>query len=351
MKNPRLKRHVERHVEQLSGGQRYIIQEFVEDYHQGTLARRDLLERILRITGSATAAAGVLLSYGVQPSYAAALAALDEAPAPQAQPLSPDSVAAGDPDVITGAVTFPSGDATIMGYLARPRAAGRHPAVMICFENAGVSEHFRDVARRYAKNGYVGLVVDLLSRLGGTDAVPPNERSPYLFAPENLTLWVTDFQAAMAYLRRQPFVVPDRIGMTGYCFGGGVTWDVATKEPGLRAAAPYYGFTNFQGEVSAIRAAVLGVYAENDNFVNPQLEQVREGLARGRVTSRIVVYAGAGHGFFNDTRPTGYNEAAAVAVWRDTLAWFNVYLRGGALPQTGDGSGGAAGGAPLAAAG
>jgi carboxymethylenebutenolidase len=337
-------------VERLSGGQRYIIQEFVEDYQQGTLGRRDLLERILRITGSAAAAAGVLLTYGVLPSYAMGLATVDEAPAPQATPLSPDSVPEGDPAVTTAAVTFPNGADTIQGYLARPRADGRYPAVLICHENAGTAEHFRDVARRYAKRGYAGLVVDLLSRLGGTDAVPANERSPYLFAPENTAVWVTDFQAAMAFLRRQPFVVPERIAMTGYCFGGGVTWDVAVKEPSLRAAAPYYGFANFVGDISGIRAAVLGVYAENDNFVNPQLDQVRAGLAAGRVTSRVVIYPGAGHGFFNDTRPMTYNEADAVAVWRDTLAWFATYLRAGGLPQTGDGSG-AGGAAAVTAAG
>ena len=347
MRNPKLQRHVAR----LSGGQRYIVHEFVEDYQQGALARRDLLERVLRITGSAAAAAGVLLSYGVTPGAAAGLATVAEAPAPQATPMSPDSVAEGDPAVATAAVTFPNGADAIQGYLARPRAAGRAPGVMICCENAGVSEHFRDVARRYAKAGYVGLVVDLLSRRGGTDAVPPNERSPYLFAPENVAVWVSDYQAAMAYLRRQPFVLADRIGMTGYCFGGGVTWDVAIKEPTLRAAAPYYGPTNFLGEVSAIRAAVLGVYAENDTFVNPQLDQIRAGLAAGRAPSRVTVYPNAGHAFFNDTRPQVYVEAAATAAWRDTLAWFGTYLRAGGLPRTGDGSGadGTADGGPSVA--
>jgi carboxymethylenebutenolidase len=261
-----------------------------------------------------------------------------DAPLTQSPPMSPRSVPEGDPAVAAGPVTFPNGGATIQAYLARPSAPGRYPAVMICYENAGISDHFRDIARRFARAGYVGIVVDLLSRRGGTDAVPANERSPYLFAPENIPVWVTDFQAAMTYLRRQPFVVADRIGMTGYCFGGGITWDVAIKEPTLRAAAPYYGPTNFIGEVANIRAAVLGVYAENDNFVNPQLDQVREGLARGRVTSRVNIYAGAGHAFFNDTRPNVYREEAAEAAWLDTLAWFAIYLRGAALPGTGDGS-------------
>lgn len=333
MINPRLQRYADR----LSGGQRYIIHEFVEDYREGALSRRDLLERVFRITGSTAATAGVLLTYGLRPAFADAMAAANQAPPAQTAPMSPFSVPEGDPAIATSAVTFPNGGDTIQAYMARPSGAGRYPAVMICHENGGITDHFRDIARRYAKNGYVGLAVDLLSRRGGTAAVPTNEISPYLFTPTNIPVWVSDFQAGMAYLRRQPFVQSERIGMTGYCFGGGVTWDVAIKEPTLRAAAPYYGPSNFLGEVASIRAALLGVYAENDNFVNPQLDQVREGLARGGVTSRVTIYPSAGHGFFNDTRSNGYNEAAATAAWRDTLAWFNTYLRVGAFPGTGDG--------------
>jgi carboxymethylenebutenolidase len=335
--NPKLQRHADR----LSGGQRYIIHEFVEDYREGALSRRDLLERVFRITGSTAATAGVLLTYGLRPAFADALAATNEAPPAQTGPMSPFSVPEGDPAVATSAVTYPNGGDTIQAYLARPSGAGRYPAVMICHDNGGITDHFRDVARRYAKSGYVGLVVDLLSRRGGTAAVPTNEISPYLFEPANILVWVSDFQAAMAYLRRQPFVLPERIGMTGFCFGGGVTWDVAIKEPSLRAAAPYYGPTNFLEEVASVRAAVLGVYAENDNFVNPQLDQIREGLARGRVTSRVTIYPDARHAFFNDTRPNDYHEAASTAAWRDTLAWFNTYLRVGVLPGTGDGGGAA----------
>jgi carboxymethylenebutenolidase len=247
--------------------------------------------------------------------------------------MSPFTVAENDPAIIAGPTTFPSGSATIMAYWARPRAAGRYPAVLICHENAGTSAHFRDIARRFAKAGYVGLHLDLLSRQGGTDAVPANERGGILTA--GIATFVEDFQAGMAYLRRQTFVLGDRIGMTGYCYGGGMTWNVAVREPSLRAAAPYYGVSAYREEIGSVRAAVLGVYAENDNNVNASIESVRAQLTAAGRTFRINSYPGASHGFFNDTRSTSYLESAATAAWRDTLAWFSTYLRVGVLPGTG----------------
>jgi carboxymethylenebutenolidase len=152
--------------------------------------------------------------------------------------------------------------------------------------------------------------------------------------------FVQDFRAGMAFLRQQPFVIGDRIGMTGYCFGGGVTYAVAAVEPTLRAAAPYYGPVMDATGLRNNRAAVLGVYGETDNFVNPSIPAVEEALQAAGVAHRLVVYPNAGHAFFNDTQPNtgnfGYAQEAALAAWRDTLAWFNTYLRAGVLPATGD---------------
>jgi carboxymethylenebutenolidase len=247
-------------------------------------------------------------------------------------------VPANDPSVIAQDVTFRSSDgATIMAYLARPNAAGRFPAVLICHENRGTGEHYRDVTRRYAKAGYVGLHLDLLSRQGGTAAVAPNDIGGILTAPGSTEQFVEDFRAGAAYLRQQPFVLADRIGMTGFCFGGNVTWNVATREPTLRAAVPYYGIPAFQNELGNIRAAVLGVYAGLDERVDSTIPTVQAALdAAGRIF-KANIYPGANHAFFNDTGGA-YNETAALAAWRDTLAWFATYLRGGALPATGDGS-------------
>lgn len=332
MINPKLHRYVDR----LNPTQHYLITEFVDNYEDGVMRRRDLLDRTLRITGSAAAAAGALLALGVKPALSDPMASDSYAPSAQTPPQSPLHVPANDPAVIAGPVTFPSGGATIMAYWARPRAAGRYPAVMIAHENRGTGPHYEDVARRFAKAGYVGIVLDLLSRQGGTAAVPPNEIGGIISAPGAAELFANDFRAAMAFLRRQPFVLPDRIGMTGYCFGGGQTLNVAAIEPTLRAAVPYYGISAFTDQLRATRAAVLGVYASNDERVNASIPAVEQQLRAAGVPHRITVYPNANHAFYNDTGGN-YNEVAAAAAWRDTLAWFGTYLRGVALPQTGDG--------------
>ena len=336
MINPKLHRYVER----LNHQQHYLVTEFIDGYEEGALRRRDLLERVLHITGSAAAAAATLLALGVKPAAADPLATAPFAPLPQTPQQSPFSVAATDPAVTGGNLTVRSRDgADLLAYLSRPNAAGRFPVVLICHENQGLIDHFRDLSRRFAKNGYVALALDLLSRRGGTEAVPENMRGGGLGPPEQQ---VADFQDAMAYLRRQPFVDGNRIGMVGFCLGGSVAWNVAIKDPTLRAAIPFYGNPAFRDELPNIRAAVLGAYGELDERTTTGGLALQPDLAASGKTFRLNVYPGAGHAFFNDTRPNtgtfGYHEPAATAAWRDVLDWLNRYVRvagASALPATG----------------
>ena len=351
MINPKLHQYVDR----LTPDQDYLVREFVEYYEDGGRRRRDLLERVLHIAGSASAAAGLLLALGVKPAHADPLAAPDAAPHPQLAPRSPLSVAASDPAVLGGDLSFAARDGVpLLAYLARPNASGRFPAVMICQENQGLIEHFKDVARRFAKNGYVAIALDILSRQGGTEAVPMNMRGAGLTGPGVAEQQVRDFQDTMAYLRRQPYVIADRIGMTGYCLGGGVTFNVMAAEPTLRAAAPYYGFIMGGGEsLRTTRAATLVVFGANDNLTS-NIPAIEAALQAAGVPHRVNVYPDAPHAFFNDTRPSmpnnGYVESASLAAWRDTLDWFGTYLRvagASALPATGDGSAVPTGGGDL----
>ena len=328
-----------KYVDDLEVAKKYLVTEFADDYREGELKRRDLLERVFRITGSVAASAGALLALGIKPIYADPMASSAGAPPRQTPGSSPLYVAPGDPAVVAGPITFRGADgADVMAYWARPAAAGRYPVVMIAHENRGTGPHYEDVARRYAKNGYVGLVIDQLSRQGGTAAVPPNEIGGLISGPAAVAQYVGDFQSAMAFLRQQPFVDPNRIGMTGFCFGGGITYSLVAVEPSLRAAVPYYGPVMDASGLRNARAAVFGVYGANDTFVNPSIPNVEAALSEARVPFRTMQYAGAGHAFYNDTNPMSYNEAAALAAWRDTLAWFATYLRGGGLPATGDGT-------------
>jgi carboxymethylenebutenolidase len=233
----------------------------------------------------------------------------------------------GDPSIVAEAVTFESDGAMIQAYWARPAGEGRFPAVMVCHENRGTDEHYRDVTRRYAREGYAAIHLDLLSRQGGTDAVPSEERPSALTGPGKIDQYVADFRNAMTFLRRQAFVEGDQIGMTGFCFGGGMTWNVAIKEPTLRAGAAYYGTPAYKDEVHRVRAAMLGIYAEHDERVNASIEPNREQLQKTGVPFELKVYPGASHAFFNDARPDRYHPDAAQAAWKDTLAWFAKYLR------------------------
>lgn len=324
--------------------ERYLVEEFYDDYQSGEITRRTFVRRLAYITGSMAAVGPVMLALGCAPSDAPA--PTDAIPSPEVKaptstasptPIgtvvpvpdarSPLSVPEGDPAVRGETVRFASGSDQISGYLARPAAASAAAlrGVLICHENAGFSPHFADVARRFAKEGYAALALDLLSREGGTAAVARDQASGIL--AREVPRHVADFEAARRYLGSLPGVDGTRVAMTGYCFGGGVVWEAATKIPELKAVAPFYGPAPDLAAVPNIKAAALGVYAQNDNFVNPSIEGLRAALTTAKVRHEIKIYPGVGHGFFNDTRAS-YTEsvdAQAQQAWRDTLAWFQQY--------------------------
>jgi carboxymethylenebutenolidase len=314
---------------QLNDLQTYLVHEFVADYRDGLLSRRDLVARVLHITGSAAATASLLTSLGV-PGAAAQDAAPPAASSPAAgASRSPLSVPPDDPAVENRDITFPNQGATIMAYQSRPSGqAGPRPLVLICHENRGLTDHIRDVARRFAKAGYVGCAVDLLSREGGTAHVADPAQIPALLTNVDPMRHVGDFQAAAAYYRTRPFVNADQMAMTGYCFGGGIAWRAVEAMPELKAAAPYYGPPPPLDAVKNIKAAVLGVYSSDPNdFANKGRDELAAALKAAGVTHEIEVYPNTQHAFNNDTGPR-YNEPAALAAWRDTLAWFARHVRG-----------------------
>ncbi len=330
----------------LNPDQRYFVDEFYEDYRQGLLTRRAFIKKLAYITGSMTATITVMTLLGCAPEElpaatdamptlepgppgqgaagAAEAAATPAGLVPVPGARSPLSVPEGEPGLTTGLVAFDSQGEAIGAYLARPAAAGRYRAVLVCHENRGLNEHIKDVTRRFAREGYVALAVDLLSREGGTANLDPDQ-VPGLLGGAGPARHTADFLAAFAYLLTLDVVDSPRIAMTGYCFGGGVTWQVATAEPRLRAAAPFYGRGPELDRVPAIRAAVLGVYAELDQRINAGNEALEQALRAANVTYQFNVYPGVDHAFHNDTGGR-YDETQATRAWRDTLAWFETYL-------------------------
>jgi carboxymethylenebutenolidase len=313
---------------ELTQFENYLVHEFVDDYVDGIMSRRDMMRRVLHITGSAAATASILTQLGVKPA-----SAQDGTPPPSATPAgprSPESVAADDPRIAAEDITFPGLDgATITAYQAMPSSgSGPFPVVLICHENRGLTDHIRDVARRWAVQDYLTAAVDLLSREGGTAGIADPAEIPALLTQQaDAQRHVDDFKAAAAYYETQENADAGRIGMTGFCFGGGITWRCATQMPELKAAAPYYGPPPPLDAVPNIRAAVLGIYSSDpDDFANKGRDELVKALEAAGITFEIKVYPDTQHAFNNDTGPR-YNEEQALAAWRDTLDWFVRYVK------------------------
>lgn len=328
--------------------QRYIVEEHIEEFNAGVMSRRELLRRITLITGSGAVALTVLAALGCDVSRPAATttpaaAATATTPAPAAAPPSPQpqagyatpppsattdgvTVKPDDPRIVAQKFDVPGADYfTMTGYLARPKADGKHPAVLVVHENAGLLEHIRDVVRRLATAGFVGLSIDLLSREGGAEQLGANYSARLGSRP--VDAMVTDLVAALVFLNGQPFVAADRLGIIGFCFGGGMVWSLLDFGAPVRAAVPYYGPTPSKSEgVAKTKAAVFAVYAENDGRVNAGRGTAEELLKRSGTTYQITTYPGVGHAFHNDTRGGGYNPVQAQKVWVATIEWLRKFL-------------------------
>ena len=305
--------------------QEYFVREFVEEYRIGHMSRRDMVRRVLYITGGVASTAALLSSLGVP------RVALAEPEVMAGVPLaaSPLSVPPDDPAVSSQWISFPNPNdgATIMAYEARPAdASGPLPVVLVCHRNQGVEPHIQDVARRWAKLGYGAAAVDLLSRNGGTTGIADRAQIPSLLSNTDPNRHVSDFQAAAAYYAQQSDVDAARMGMNGFCFGGGITWRTAEAIPNLKAAVPFYGGAPPLDQVPNIGAAVLGVYSVDPNdFANNNRDQLDAALTQAGITHQINVYPGTRHDFYNDTGQA-YNEAQALAAWNDAVNWMQLYV-------------------------
>ncbi len=319
----------------------YLLSEFLEDYEHGLLGRREALKLIAGLVGSVSAA-GVLLAAcsppetgpatADQPSAAdstdESTAAADGQPQEQPGPQPTASQAEGiDEIAVAEEVTIPADGAELIGYWARPAGQGPFWAVLVCHENRGLLEHIKDVTRRVAAAGYVGLAVDLLSREGGTQAVD-SSAVPGLLGNMPAEQFVGDFTAGWRWLQAKPEVIPTGAGMVGFCFGGGVTWRVAIGLPEIKAAVPFYGPHPDPDDLDSIQAAVLAIYAGRDSRINQSIPQIQARMAELNKIYETVVYPDVDHAFHNDTG-SRYNAEAATSAWAHTLEWFGRYLVGG----------------------
>jgi len=313
--------------------QRYLTDEFAEDYQEGRLSRRDALKLIASVTGSLIVANSILAACAPPPEETQIAGATEDSsatkpasvePAEADSPTAYGTVMPDDPAVIGSEIEIPTDIPPLMGYLARPSSEASAPVVLVCHENRGLTPHIQDVTRRFAKAGYVALAVDLVSRHGGSAAAGEGS-VPGILGGIQPDQFVADFLDGWRYLQGQSFAHADRVGMTGFCFGGGVTWTVATHMPELRAAVPFYGPQPPVDEVPNIQAAVLAIYGELDGRINGGIPAIEQAMHANNKVYEKLIYPNADHAFNNDSG-SRYNAEAAKDAWIQTLAWFEKYL-------------------------
>ena len=280
--------------------------ELYDFYAHGRITKREFLERAGRFTvGGMTAMA--LLS-AISPDYALA-----------------QQVAFTDPDIVADYITYPSpnGHGEVRGYLVRPVAAtGKVAAVVVVHENRGLNPYIEDVARRVAKAGYIALAPDGLSSVGG---YPGNdEKGRELQSQVDPEKLMNDFFAAIDFLMTHE-ATTGKVGITGFCYGGGVSNAAAVAYPELACAVPFYGRQAAAEDVSQITAPILLHYAELDTRINEGWPAYEAALKAAGKTYEAHIYPGVNHGFHNDSTPR-YDEAAAKLAWDRTLDWFATYL-------------------------
>jgi carboxymethylenebutenolidase len=295
--------------------QRYLAEEIAEDHADGLVSRREALRR-LGLLGLSGAAAASLLAGAV---------------AAEAKALT--GAASGRVSAADGAAevaTLPTREITFRGPQGRRLigawASARQPrgAVLVIHENRGLTDSIRAVAGRLAASGYSALAIDLLSAEGGTKSFADEFEAMAALGAVAPSRFVADMKAGVTELRRR--VPGKKVAAIGFCFGGGMTWLLlASKEPRLAAAVPFYGPFPDAGTLTGSNAAVLGVYAELDARVNASRAAARTALRTAGLKHAIVTFPGVDHAFFNPTS-SRHDPAAAAAAYRRMLSWFGTYL-------------------------
>jgi carboxymethylenebutenolidase len=276
-------------------------------YVHGAIDRRGFLEKASKYAvGGVTAA---MLLDALNPKFAEA-----------------QQVAKDDKRLKTDYLSFPSpqGNEKTKGYFCRPAAAkGKLPGVLVVHENRGLNPHIEDIARRLALADFVAFAPDALAPLGGYPG--DEDAARQVFPKLDQAKTREDFVAAAAFLKSHP-ACTGRIGVVGFCWGGGMANALAVRLPDLAAAVPFYGNQPGAEEAAKIKTPLLIHYAENDPRINAGWPAYEAALEAAKVDYTAYTYPGTQHGFNNDTTPR-YDEKAARLAWQRTIDFFNARLR------------------------
>lgn len=224
-------------------------------------------------------------------------------------------------------VQYPSGNVTMKAFVAAPNTRERRPTVIVIQEWWGLTDHIKDIARRFAAEGYVAIAPDLYSRLGHaltTDAGEAGKLMNTLKQEDGLN----DLNATVAYLKSVPEVDGARIGVTGFCMGGSYALMLPCVNPEIKAAAPFYGqVPNPDAPLQKLACPVLYIYGEDDGWITKaDVQRLAVALKKYNKPGEIKTYPGAPHAFFRDTDPSVYRPEAARDAWARTKAFFKQHL-------------------------
>jgi carboxymethylenebutenolidase len=274
-----------------------------DEYTHKPLSRTEFMHRLTALTGGLTAALAILPA--LESNFAIA------------------QTRTTDDDLFTEYITYQGGSGTMKAYVARPKANGKYPTVVIIHENRGLNAHIEDVARRAAKAGFLAIAPNALSVLPTTPANEDEARSMFSqLKPEDS---LANFVKAYDYLATRQDS-NGKFGCVGFCWGGAMANSLAVNVPNLKAAVAFYGRQATTADVPKIKAAVQLHYASLDERVNAGAKEYEDALKSNNKTYELFMYEGVNHAFHNDTSAARYNEAAAKLAWQRTIEFFKKYV-------------------------
>jgi len=277
------------------------LKDITERGEGGAMDRREFLGRLAAVTGGTVAVAALLPALGA----------------------GAQMVAKDDPRLDTEYVGYPAPAGTTRAYSARPKGAWGLAGVVIAHENRGLNAWVEDIARRVALEGFWALAPDALAPVGGTPADPDKARD--LIMGLDKAANTKNYVAAVHYLNTRPQVT-GKVACMGFCWGGGMTNQVAVNAPDLTAAVPFYGPQPVAEDVPKIKAAMLIHYAGDDERIDAGIPAFEDALKKAGVVYQIHIYEGAKHAFMNDTG-ANYNKEAAELAWKRTVAFLKDKLK------------------------
>jgi carboxymethylenebutenolidase len=301
------------------------VASLIANYRRGEISRREFFQGLAFLTGSIMLAQEIMLREGFAAEWEAYNWPDPPAQAGQAPPTPKESIAAGEkrlpPQVQAEWVKYKSGEIEVGGYLARPKSGASLAALIVIHENRGLTEFVLDIAQRWAAEGYLALAPDLLSRLGGTASFATMQEAGAGIGKLERPFVVEDLHATVRFLKSRSDVKKDRIGVSGFCWGGGNTFHFTTESGEVVFAIPFYGSPPAPERAERIACPIYAVFAEGDQRINQGIPAFEARMKELSKPFSYKIYPGTQHAFMNFTNPQRYNAEQARAAWEDVTAF------------------------------